>query len=167
VETELLEDVGLLAEALDQTVRERSGDAALALLRLLRDSAVALREGRLAGGRDAFAAKLVALRVEELGFLARTFTLSFHLFNAAEEQHRILDAIEAAKKVKARPDAGFDELKMTLSDMEKAAGIIGQAMLRPCEPGDVTATTKIPPCRAEHTRGDGVGGSYAAPPTPR
>ena len=27
--------------------------------------------------------------------------------------------------------AGFDELKMTLSDMEKAAGIIGQAMLRP------------------------------------
>ena len=42
---------------------------------------------------------------------------------------------------------------------------------RPCsgrEPaGDVTATAKFPRCRAEHTRGDGVGGSYAAPHTPR
>jgi hypothetical protein len=33
-------------------------------------------------------------------------------------------------------------------------------------PGDVTVTAKIPRCRAEHTRGDGVGGSYAAPHTP-
>jgi molecular chaperone DnaK len=48
-----------------------------------------------------------------------------------EEQQRILDAIEEAKKVKARPDAVFDDLKKALADMEKAAGIIGQAMLRP------------------------------------
>jgi molecular chaperone DnaK len=50
---------------------------------------------------------------------------------SAEEQQRILDAIEAAKKVKARPDATLDDLKKALGDMEKAAGIIGQAMLRP------------------------------------
>jgi molecular chaperone DnaK len=47
----------------------------------------------------------------------------------AEEQQRILDAIEHAKK--ARSESGLDELKGRLSDMEKAAGIIGQAMLRP------------------------------------
>jgi molecular chaperone DnaK len=47
----------------------------------------------------------------------------------ADEQKRILDAIEKAKK--ARADGDLDELKGRLSDMEKAAGIIGQAMLRP------------------------------------
>ena len=47
----------------------------------------------------------------------------------ADEQQRILDAIERAKK--ARTESGLDELKGRLSDMEKAAGIIGQAMLRP------------------------------------
>ena len=47
----------------------------------------------------------------------------------ADEQQRILDAIERAKK--ARAESGLDELKGRLSDMEKAAGIIGQAMLRP------------------------------------
>jgi molecular chaperone DnaK len=47
----------------------------------------------------------------------------------AEEQQRILDAIEKAKK--ARADGGLEELKGRLSDMEKAAGVIGQAMLRP------------------------------------
>jgi molecular chaperone DnaK len=46
-----------------------------------------------------------------------------------DEQQRILDAIERAKK--ARAESGLDELKGRLSDMEKAAGIIGQAMLRP------------------------------------
>jgi molecular chaperone DnaK len=47
----------------------------------------------------------------------------------SDEQRRILEAIEKAKK--ARADGGLDELKGRLSDMEKAAGIIGQAMLRP------------------------------------
>jgi molecular chaperone DnaK len=50
---------------------------------------------------------------------------------SAQEQQRILEAIEAAKKAKARPDATLDDLKAALADMEKAAGIIGQAMLRP------------------------------------
>jgi molecular chaperone DnaK len=50
---------------------------------------------------------------------------------SGEEQQHILDAIEAAKKVKTRPEASLDELKRALADMEKGAGIIGQAMLRP------------------------------------
>jgi molecular chaperone DnaK len=49
----------------------------------------------------------------------------------SDEQTRILDAIEAAKRVKARPNATLDELKKALTEMDKAAGIIGQAMLRP------------------------------------
>jgi molecular chaperone DnaK len=46
-----------------------------------------------------------------------------------DEQQRILDAIEKAKK--ARNEGGLEELKQRLQDMEKAATIIGQAMLRP------------------------------------
>jgi molecular chaperone DnaK len=47
----------------------------------------------------------------------------------AEEQQRILDAIEKAKRAKA--EGTIEELRERLSDMERAAGIIGQAMLRP------------------------------------
>ena len=46
-----------------------------------------------------------------------------------DEQQRILDAIERAKK--ARSEGNLEALKAALSDMEKAAGIIGTAMLRP------------------------------------
>ena len=47
----------------------------------------------------------------------------------AGEQERILAAMERAKK--ARGDGDLDELKARLVDMEKAATLIGQAMLRP------------------------------------
>jgi molecular chaperone DnaK len=47
----------------------------------------------------------------------------------AEEQSRILDAMEKAKK--ARQGSDLEELKARLADMEKAASLIGQAMLRP------------------------------------
>jgi molecular chaperone DnaK len=47
----------------------------------------------------------------------------------AEEQQRIISAMERAKKV--RQDGGIDELKERLADMERAASLIGQAMLRP------------------------------------
>jgi molecular chaperone DnaK len=47
----------------------------------------------------------------------------------SEEQRRILDAIERAKKARAGAEAG--ELRGHLQDMERAAAIIGQAMLRP------------------------------------
>jgi molecular chaperone DnaK len=47
----------------------------------------------------------------------------------ADEQNRILEAMERAKK--ARGDSDINELKARLADMEKAASLIGQAMLRP------------------------------------
>jgi molecular chaperone DnaK len=46
-----------------------------------------------------------------------------------EEQQRILESIEKAKKAKS--DGDVDELKTRLAEMEKAATVIGQAMLRP------------------------------------
>jgi molecular chaperone DnaK len=46
-----------------------------------------------------------------------------------DEQERILAAMERAKK--ARGDGDIEELKARLVDMEKAATLIGQAMLRP------------------------------------
>jgi molecular chaperone DnaK len=47
----------------------------------------------------------------------------------SEEQQGILNAIEKAKKAKS--DGNLDDLKGRLADMEKAATVIGQAMLRP------------------------------------
>jgi phosphoenolpyruvate carboxylase len=81
-------DVALLSQTLDAVVAEIAGNEALALVQRLREDAVALREGRLAGGRAGFAARLAALDLEQLALVARVFTLWFHLVNAAEEQHR-------------------------------------------------------------------------------
>jgi len=47
----------------------------------------------------------------------------------ADEQQRILDAMERAKQ--ARSGGDLAELKARLADMERAASLIGQAMLRP------------------------------------
>jgi len=47
----------------------------------------------------------------------------------SEEQDRILAAMERAKKT--RVDGSIEDLKERLADMEKAASLIGQAMLRP------------------------------------
>jgi molecular chaperone DnaK len=47
----------------------------------------------------------------------------------SDEQDRILAAMERAKK--ARVEGGLDELKSRLAEMERAASLIGQAMLRP------------------------------------
>jgi molecular chaperone DnaK len=47
-----------------------------------------------------------------------------------DEQSRILDAIEKAKKARSQ-EAPLDELRGRLTEMEKAASLIGQAMLRP------------------------------------
>jgi len=47
----------------------------------------------------------------------------------AEEQERIIDAMERAKH--ARSEGDLSELKARLADMERAASLIGQAMLRP------------------------------------
>jgi molecular chaperone DnaK len=47
----------------------------------------------------------------------------------ADENERILAAMENAKRAKQNPD--LEELKARLQEMEKAATLIGQAMLRP------------------------------------
>ena len=47
----------------------------------------------------------------------------------SDEQDRILAAMERAKKARAESD--LEELKTRLAEMEKAASLIGQAMLRP------------------------------------
>jgi molecular chaperone DnaK len=47
----------------------------------------------------------------------------------SDEQQRILAAMERAKQ--ARSSADLDELRSRLAEMEKAASLIGQAMLRP------------------------------------
>jgi molecular chaperone DnaK len=47
----------------------------------------------------------------------------------SDEQQKILAAMEKAKK--ARSDGDLSELKARLADMERAASLIGQAMLRP------------------------------------
>jgi len=47
----------------------------------------------------------------------------------SDEQSRILAAMERAKKARGAGD--LDELKSRLLEMEKAATLIGQAMLRP------------------------------------
>ena len=47
-----------------------------------------------------------------------------------DEQAKILDALEKAKKSR-ETSQDLAELKARLSDMERAASVIGQAMLRP------------------------------------
>lgn len=81
-------DIRLLSDTLDTVVAEIAGSEALGLVQRLREDAVAMREGRLEGGRAGFGQRLAVLDVEELALVARVFTLWFHLVNAAEEQHR-------------------------------------------------------------------------------
>jgi len=89
MENDLLADVDLLTGILDDTVRDRSGDVALELVQRLRRAARALREkGDGEDARQGFARHLSNLSLEQLSFLARTFTAHFLLLNAAEEQHR-------------------------------------------------------------------------------
>jgi len=85
----LREQVRMLGKLLGDTVAELRGPAALELVERTRRAAVALREGKLPGGRDAFAASIAALGIEDLELLAKAFTDFFQLINAAEEQHRI------------------------------------------------------------------------------
>jgi phosphoenolpyruvate carboxylase len=82
-------DIGLLSGFLAESIRELSGEEILHLVQGLRDDAVALREGRLPGGRERFGARLAELDTGRLELVARAFTQWFHLVNAAEEQHRI------------------------------------------------------------------------------
>ncbi len=85
----LEEDVALLTRMLDAAIEEHAGPRVVSLVRSLRAEAEALRKGTLEGGRARFEEHLEALSLEDLGEVARAFTLFFHLVNAAEEQHRV------------------------------------------------------------------------------
>ena len=85
----LRDDFKFLGRILGETLTELHGPGALALVEEMRRSAVALRQGRLSGGRSTFAASLTDRSLEELGLLAESFTNFFHLANVAEEVHRV------------------------------------------------------------------------------
>jgi hypothetical protein len=88
--------------------------------------------------------------VRQLDGLVTNMMLSVQALESVlspDEQQRILDAIEGAKE--ARADASLEELKMRLSEIERAAGIVGQAMLRPSPGGESIAE---PPAISAMTR---------------
>ncbi len=87
-EASLIEEIRRLGRILGETLAELRGPAALDRIERTRQMAVALRQGKLAGGRDAFAESIAALSLPDLELLAEGFTDFFHLINAAEEQHR-------------------------------------------------------------------------------
>jgi phosphoenolpyruvate carboxylase len=98
-EAALVDEVRRLGRLLGETLAELRGPAALHRVEGMRQAAVALRQGALPGGRDAFAASVGALELEDLTLLAEAFTDFFHLINAAEEQHR-------ARALRARDTGG-------------------------------------------------------------
>jgi phosphoenolpyruvate carboxylase len=87
-EEALREQFRLLGRIVGDTVAELRGETALALVERTRRAAVALRAGRLPGGRAAFAEGFASLDLDDLELLAESFTTLFHLVNAAEEQQR-------------------------------------------------------------------------------
>ncbi|HEY8143395.1 MAG TPA: phosphoenolpyruvate carboxylase [Kofleriaceae bacterium] len=131
---ELLRDLGLLDQLLGDTVRGQSGDAALALVEGLEADALALRSGALAGGRGAFAARFAELDLGALHLVGRAFTLLFHLFNAAEEQHRIR-ILRRRDREGAPPDgslaAACVELAAAGVSAEDMRGLLGRLFVMP------------------------------------
>jgi phosphoenolpyruvate carboxylase len=106
-EAALVDEVRRLGRFLGETLAELRGSAALDRVEGTRQAAVALRQGTLPGGRDAFAEAIAHLALEDLTLLAEAFTDFFHLINAAEEQHR-------ARALRAR-DAGGPPVEGSLA----------------------------------------------------
>ncbi|MBX3471709.1 MAG: phosphoenolpyruvate carboxylase [Planctomycetes bacterium] len=113
---ELGHDVRLLGDLLGETLAEQRGPAALALIEDVRQAAIALRQGALPRGREAFAEKVAGLDLDALEQVSRTFTRYFHLINAAEEQHRV-----RALRRRDRPDAAPPgSIRATCADLARA-----------------------------------------------
>ncbi|HTJ44499.1 MAG TPA: phosphoenolpyruvate carboxylase [Kofleriaceae bacterium] len=126
----LRDDLARLERCLLGAVGELSGDAARELILSLRDDAIALRAGRLAGGRDAFASRFAHLADADLERVASAFTQWCHLMNVAEEQQRIRalrgrasspDGLAAA--VTAMHDAGMSA--------DEVSSLLGGALFMP------------------------------------
>ena len=77
-EERLLSDVRFLGSLVGDTVREQQGEGAFQLVEELRRAGIALRAGRLDGGREALAARIGALDLDDLSLASRAFTQFFH-----------------------------------------------------------------------------------------
>jgi len=82
-------DLERLWQTLINAVTAVEGERGLEQVHGIGEAAVALRDGRLPGGRRAFAERIAALEDAGLEDLARAFTQWCHLMNVAEEQQRI------------------------------------------------------------------------------
>jgi phosphoenolpyruvate carboxylase len=127
-------DLSRVAELVADTVREREGGRAVALLEELRGAAVALRAGQLSGGRDGFAQRICALELEDLALVARAFTLFFHLVNLTEEQHRI-QVLRTRDRPGKPPDGSIAAAGVQLRAMNVSAddvrGLLGRLLVMP------------------------------------
>jgi phosphoenolpyruvate carboxylase len=133
-EASLIEEIRHLGRILGETVAELRGPAALERIEQTRQSAVALRQGKLAGGREAFAAGIAGLDLPELSLLAEGFTDFFHLINAAEEQHRTraLRARDAAgAPVDASLAAACAELRQGGASAGDVQALLDRALVMP------------------------------------
>ncbi|BDG05419.1 phosphoenolpyruvate carboxylase [Anaeromyxobacter oryzae] len=130
----LQEQIRQLGRILGETISELSGPGALELVERVRQSAVALRQGRLPGGRDAFAGAIRERSVPELALLAEAFTDFFHLINSAEEQHRAR-AIRARDRLDAPIEgsvaAACEELRGAGATAEDVQALLDRMLVMP------------------------------------
>ncbi len=133
-ESSLVEEIRRLGRLLGETLAELRGPGALERVEQTRQAAVALRQGKLPGGRDAFAAAIGALELGDLTLLAEGFTDFFHLINAAEEQHRsrALRARDGAgAPVDASLAAACAELKASGAGPAEVQALLDRALVMP------------------------------------
>lgn len=127
-------DIALLSETLDDVAHELVGERGEHLIRDIREAALALRAGQLEGGRDAFAARIAALEVDDLALVARMFTLWFHLVNGAEEQHR-LRVLRARDTTDSAPDGsladGVHKLCTAGIDADEMRALVSRLFVMP------------------------------------
>ena len=87
-------EIHVLGTWLGDVIRETEGEAALALVEVVRLGAKKLRDPETfprdfgEAGREVLA-RLQALDLDQMGLLVRAFTVYFHLVNLAEERHRM------------------------------------------------------------------------------
>jgi phosphoenolpyruvate carboxylase len=133
-ENELRNDVRLLGDILGDTLAEHGGAPVLALVEGFRQDAIALRSGKLEGGREAFARRFAALDLAGLETVARAFTRYFHLINSAEEQHRIRSL--RRRDVAGAPPEGsiasaFAELRAAATSADEVRALLARLFVMP------------------------------------
>jgi phosphoenolpyruvate carboxylase len=133
-EERLRGDIRQLGRILGDTISELRGPGALELVERTRQAAVALREGRLEGGRDGFAAGMRDLTLPDLTLLAEAFTDFFHLINTAEEHHRaraIRGRDRLAAPIQASVAAACAELRGSGARPEDVQALLDRMLVMP------------------------------------